>query len=68
MKTLRDEPATAKRARRVTVELQPGEKLMSFKEDDYYQLGGQVEHVVQGHVITESDRVYWCSVAQRWVA
>jgi hypothetical protein len=68
MKTLKDEPATEKRARRVTVELQPGETLMSFKDDDYYRLGGQVDEIMQGHVITESDRVYWCSIEQRWLA
>lgn len=52
----------------VTVEIDNDEKLMSFKDDCYYQLGGQVEDVVQGHVITESDRVYWCSVSQEWQA
>lgn len=52
----------------VTVELDTDEKLMSFKDDRFYRLGGQVEDVVQGHVITESDRVYWCSIGQRWEA
>ena len=66
MKTIKDEPATLKRGRRVTVELQPGEQLMAFKDNDYYHLGGQVEYVMQGHVITESNRVYWCSITQRW--
>jgi hypothetical protein len=54
--------------REVTVELHEGDKLMSFNENRYYRLGGQVEDVVQGHVITESDHVMWCSVAQRWEA
>ena len=67
MKKIRER--TDKRGKRiVTVELDANEKLMSFKDDCFYQLGGQVEDVVAGHVITESDRVYWCSVAQRWVA
>lgn len=58
-----------KRGKRVvTVELDADEKLMSFKDGNYYRLGGQVEDVVHGHVITESDRVYWCSVGQRWEA
>lgn len=67
MKTIKEQ--INKRGKRVvTVELDTDEKLMSFKEDRYYKLGGQVEDVVQGHVITESDRVYWCSIEQRWVA
>ena len=52
----------------VTVEIDSDEKLMSFKDDRYYRLGGQVEDVVQGHVITESDHVIWCSIEQRWIA
>lgn len=68
MKVIKDEIATLKRKRRVTVELDHGERLMSFKDENYYRLGGQVEDVVQGQVITESDRVYWCSITQRWEA
>jgi len=41
--------------------------LMSFREGNYYKLGGQVEDVIQGHVIIESDAVYWCSIGQEWV-
>lgn len=68
MKILKDEPATLKRQRRVTVELQPGETLMAFKDEYFYRLGGQVDDIVQGHVITESDHVVWCSIEQRWTA
>lgn len=68
MKIIKDEIATLKRQRRVTVELQHNEVLMSFKPSSFYRLGGQVEDVVQGHVITDSDAVYWCSIGQRWEA
>ena len=68
MKTIKDEVATLKRGRRVTVELAPDEYLLSFKEDAYYRLGGQVEDVVQGHVITDSYQVSWCSIGQEWVS
>jgi hypothetical protein len=68
MLTIKDEVATLKRGRRVTVELAPGEYLLSFKEDAYYRLGGQVEDVVQGHVITDSYQVSWCSIGQEWVS
>ena len=66
MKVTKDEPATAKKCRRITIELQDDEYLMSFRPNSYYKLGGQVDDVVRGHVITESDAVYWCSISQRW--
>lgn len=68
MKTIKDEPATLKRGRRVTVELLPGELLMAFRDDGYYKLGRQVEEVMHGEVITESYQVTWCSVGQEWVS
>lgn len=52
----------------VTVELDSDEKLISFKDECFYRLGGQVEDVVAGHVITEAEGVYWCSVTQEWRA
>lgn len=54
--------------RHVLIELAEGEEVMSFNEDEYYRLGGQVDDVVRGHVITESDHVVWCSIEQRWIA
>lgn len=66
MLTIKDEVATLKRGRRVTVELEPNERLISIKDDDYYRLGGQVEDVVRGHIITEAYPVYWCSITQKW--
>ena len=53
--------------RTVTVQLAEGEKLMAFKEDSYYRLGGQLDDVVGGYYITESDYVIWCSIEQRWI-
>jgi hypothetical protein len=67
MKVIIDVPATKKKPRMVTVALRhEDEVLMSFRPEKYYKLGGQVDDVVQGHVITESDAVYWCSIGQRW--
>ena len=67
MKIIIDVPATKKKPRMVTVALQhDDEQLMSVRPEKYYKLGGQVEDVVQGHVITESDAVYWCSIGQNW--
>ncbi len=58
--------ATLKRGRRVTVELAPGETLLNVREGSYYRLGGQVDDIVQSHVIADMSRVYWCSVSQSW--
>ena len=66
MLTIKDEVATLKRGRRVTVELEPNERLISIKDDDYYRLGGQVADVVRGHIISEAYPVCWCSVTQKW--
>ena len=52
----------------VTVEIESTETLMSFRDEGFYRLGGQVEDVVAGHVITEAEGVYWCSIEQRWLA
>jgi hypothetical protein len=67
MKTIR-ERINKQGKRVVTVEIDADEKLMSFKDDRFYRLGGQVDEVMAGHVITESDWVTWCSVGQEWVA
>jgi hypothetical protein len=66
MNIIKDEPATLKRARRITLELAPGETVGCIKEGAYYRLGGQVDDIVQSHVITEMTNVYWCSVSQKW--
>ncbi len=67
MKTIR-EHINKQGKRVVTVEIDADEKLMSFKDDRFYRLGGQVDEVMAGHVITDSDHVVWCSIGQEWVA
>lgn len=54
--------------REVTVVLDDEDKLMCFRDDRYFRLGGQVDEVMAGHVITESEHVVWCSIEQRWTA
>lgn len=66
MKIIKDEPATHKRGRRITIELAPGETIFNIREGNYYRLGGQVDDIVQSHVITEAHGVYWCSITQKW--
>ncbi len=67
MKVIKDEIATLKRRRRVTVELDHDDQLMAFKENRYYRLAGQLDDVVGGHCIIDSPRVVWCSIEQKWV-
>ena len=52
--------------RRVIVELGINDQLLAFNEDRFYQLGGQVNDVHRGHVITEAKEVYWCGITQEW--
>ena len=66
MKTIR-ERINKQGKREVTVVLEDKDHLMCFREDRYFRLGGQVDDVVAGHVITESDHVVWCSIEQRWI-
>lgn len=66
MKIIKDEIATLKRGRRVTIELRHDEDFQVIKNGAYYRLGGQVDDIVQSHVITEMGVVYWCSITQKW--
>lgn len=67
MKIIKEQIPTLKRGRLLTVELAPGENLIAVKDDKFYRLGGQVEAVVAGHVLTSGYPVVWCSVSQEWV-
>lgn len=59
----------------VTINLKPGEhalvspqgNVLIILESRHYKLGGQVEDVVSGDIITEICDVSWCSVSQQWV-
>lgn len=59
----------------VTINLKPGEhalvspqgNVLRILESRYYKLGGQVEDIVSGDIITEIRDVSWCSVSQQWV-
>lgn len=53
--------------RTITVQLAKDEKLMEFKDDSYYRLGGQIDEVVGGYCIIQGKRVVWCSIEQKWV-
>lgn len=54
--------------RRVVVELDTNETLVAFKNDAHYKLGHPVSEVMAAHIITEAERVTWCSASQEWQA
>jgi hypothetical protein len=66
MKIIKDEPETIKRKRRVVLELDRDEEFAVIQNNAYYRLGGQVDDIVQSHVIADMSRVYWCSISQSW--
>lgn len=66
MKIIKDEIATLKRKRRVVLELNHDEEFAVLQNGAYYRLGGQVDDIVQSHVIGDMSRVYWCSITQKW--
>ena len=49
------------------VKIEPGERVLVIRDDQHYRLGGQVDDVVAGNVLTECTEVAWCSVQQEWV-
>lgn len=65
MKIISDKTNT-KGVRRVTVEIGTNDQLMAVNEDRFYQLGGQVNDVHRGHVLTETREVYWDGFTQEW--
>lgn len=52
----------------VTLEIDPGEKLMAIREDSFYKLGYPFEEVVQSHIIQDAHQVTWCPLGQEWVS
>ena len=53
---------------RVTLEIDPGEKLIAIREDSFYKLGYPFEEVVQSHIIQDAQQVTWCPLGQEWVS
>jgi hypothetical protein len=49
------------------VELDPGERITSYREDGYYKLGYPNEEIVASHVLDDAVPVTWCSASQEWV-
>ncbi len=66
MKTVKDFVMT-NGVRRVTVDLAPGEQLMSVLPDTHYRMGYPLEDVVPSHVVCDSVPVHWCCLEQKWV-
>jgi hypothetical protein len=55
-------------ARRVTVEIDPSEKLLAIREGRFYRLGYPLDsEIVEGHHLTLAIPVSWCVIGQEWV-
>lgn len=65
MKILNEKPVANGR-RRITLELDPGERLLPVRDNAHYQLGEPVGDIVAAHVLADSRPVDWCSIEQRW--
>ena len=53
--------------RELVVELDSlDEKLIAVAPYRFYQLGGQVDDIMPGHVLLESRSVFWCPLSQGW--
>jgi hypothetical protein len=51
---------------RLTIEVQPGEKIISVRPGSHYELGYPHNDVVPAHVIEDTAEVCWCSLTQKW--
>lgn len=54
--------------RRITVELDPSEKLIAICPDSFYKLGYPFQETVQSHIIEDAEQVTWCPLGQEWVS
>lgn len=70
MKVIKDTPISDRKGRagrRVTVELDAGDKLIAISPDAMYRLGYPHEDVVSGHTLADAVLTTWCSLEQKWV-
>ncbi len=68
MKILREGKPNPKSGRRiVTVELESHEGLIPVNKSGHYRLGGQIDDIVESHVLQDSYPVIWCHFEQKWI-
>lgn len=68
MKIIKDDIPTLKHKRRVLVELDHGEQLLSVQAGRHYRLGEPMGDIVQGWMLLSNVPVTWSSGDQEWVA
>ena len=66
MKVINTKPLANGR-RRLTIEVDAGEDLISVHADGNYRLGDPTDIVIYGHDLIGAQRVNWCTVEQQWV-
>jgi hypothetical protein len=53
---------------RVTIDIDPGEKLIPIRDGGFYKLGYPFQETVQSHIILDAVQVMWCPLGQEWVS
>jgi hypothetical protein len=64
MKTISEKIVNGRR--RVWVELDDNETLISVRCGQFYRLGDPLGDVVPAHVIEDAMLAKWCPIAQKW--
>ena len=67
MKIIKDIPATEKRKRQITVELDENEIMKCLKLSDAYYRLPVTDEIYTGKDLSKLQKVEWCSVTQNWV-
>ncbi len=53
--------------KQMTVIVDTNEQLISINESLFYRLGGELNDIVPGFVITDSCQISWCHIQQNWI-
>ena len=65
MKIAKD--TTNKQGHRVlTIVCDRTETIFALRPNSHYKLGGQVEDVMDSHILADATEVYWNSIEQEW--
>ena len=52
--------------RRVVIELDPDESVITVRENGHYKLGQPMDDIVQGFILKDCVPASWCAIGQKW--